>query len=128
MVDEFNISNFNDISKDLPEGVEETLKEFYKFYQRKWWCFNKAFKRYKRKYFSLTVLSAGSIISGEAAGGATLNPIIIGVLTSVGIIAKVLSNFKEYENVESTKYAATTYRKVLNKLRMYLRGGKNVQS
>ena len=47
-----------------------------------------------RKYFSLTVLSGGSIISGAAAGGATLNPIIIGVLTSVGIIAKVLSNFK----------------------------------
>ena len=104
------------------------LREFYKFYQRKWWRFNKAFKRYKRKYFSLTVLSAGSIISGAAAGGATLNPIIVGVLTSVGIIAKVLSNFKEYEKVESTKYATTTYRKVLNKLRMYLRGEKNVQS
>ena len=58
-----------------------------------------------------------------------MNPIIIGVLTSVGIIAKVLSNFKKYEKkVESTRYAATTYKKVWDELRMYLRGVKQMYS
>ena len=122
-----NIFDFNHISKDLPEEIEQTLKEFYKFYHKMWWCCNKAFKRYKKKSLSLTILSAGSIISGAAAGGVTLNPIIIGVLTSIGVIAKVLSNFKKYDKkVESTRYAATTYKKVLDELRMYLCGGKQM--
>ena len=70
--------------------------------------------------------SAGSIISGAAVGGITLNLIIIGVLTSVGVISKVLSNFKKYDKVESTRYASTTYKKVLDESRMYLRGGKTL--
>ena len=56
-----------------------------------------------------------------------MNPIIIGVLTSIGVITNVLSNFKKYDKkVESTRYAATTYKKVLNELKMYLRGGKQM--
>ena len=120
-----NIFDLNHISKDLSEKIEKTLKEFYKFYYKKWWCYNKAFKRYKRKSLSLTILSAGSIISGAAAGGISLNLIILEVLTSVGVISKVLSNFKKYDKkVESTRYASTTYKKFLDELRMYLRGGK----
>ena len=80
-----------------------------------------------RGNLSLSLLSAGSIISGAAAGGVTLNPIILGVLTTIGVIVKVLSNFKKYDKkVESTRYAATTYKKVLDELRMYLRGGKEM--
>ena len=124
MEDRLNIFNFNHISKDLPEEVEQTLKEFYKFYHKKWWCYERAFRRYKKKSLSLSLLSAGSIISGAAAEGVTLNPIILGVLTTIGVIAKVLSNFKKYDKkVESTRYAETTYKKVLDELRMYLRGG-----
>ena len=124
MEEKNNIFAFNHISKDLPEEVEQTLKKFFKFYHKKWWCYAKAFRRYKMKSLSLSLLSAGSIISGAAAGGVTLNPIILGVLTTVGVIAKVLSNFKKYDKkVESTRYAATTYKKVLDELRMYLRGG-----
>ena len=80
----------------------------------------------RKKYLSLTILLAGSIFSGTAAGGVSLNPIIIiVVLTFIGVIAKVLSNFKKYDKkVESTRYAATKYKKVLDGLRMYLRGGK----
>ena len=122
-----NIFDFNHISKDLSEEIEKILKEFYKFYHKKWWCYNKAFKRYKKKSLSLTILSAGSFISGAAAGGITLNPIILGVLTSVGVISKVLSNFKKYDKKEeSTRYASTTYKKVLDELRMYLRDGKTL--
>ena len=122
-----NIFYFNHISKDLSEDIEKILKNFYKFYHKKWWCYNKAFKSYKRKSLSLTLLSAGTIISGAAAGGITLNPIILGVLTSLGVISKVLSNFKKYDKkVESTRYAATTYKKVLDELRMSLRGGNEM--
>ena len=122
-----NIFDFNHISKDLSEDIEKTLKNFYKFYHKKWWCYNKAFKSNKRKSISLTILSAGSIISGAAAGGITLNPIILGVLTSLGVISKVLPNFKKYDKkVESTRYASTTYKKVLDALRMYLRRGNQM--
>ena len=75
----------------------------------------------------MTILLAGSIITGAVARGVTFNPIIIRVLTSVGIIAKILSNFKRYgKKVESTRYTATTYKKVLDELRMYLRGGQQM--
>ena len=122
-----NIFDFNHISKDLSEDIEKTLKNFYKFYHKKWWCYNKVFKSNKRKSISLTILSAGSIISGAAAGGITLNPIILGVLTSLGVISKVLPNFKKYDKkVESTRYASTTYKKVLDALRMYLRRGNQM--
>ena len=48
-------------------------------------------------------------------------------MTSIGLISKVLSNFKKYaKKVESTRYASTTYKKVLDELRMYLRGGKTL--
>ena len=92
-----NIFDFNHISKDLPEDLVQTLKKFYKFYHKKWWCYNKTFKRYKRKSLSLTILSAGSIISGAAAGGVTLNQIIIGVLTSICVTAEIASNLKKYD-------------------------------
>ena len=122
-----NIFDFNHISKELSEDIEKTLKNFYKFYHKKWWCYNKAFKSNKRKSISLTILSAGSIISGAAAGGITLNPIILGVLTSLGVISKVLPNFKKYDKkVESTRYASTTYKKVLDALRMYLCRGNQM--
>ena len=122
-----NIFDFNHISKDLSEDIEKTLKDFYKFYHKKWWCYNKAFKSYKRKSLSLTLLSAGTIISGAAAGGITLNPIILGVLTSLGVISKVLSNFKKYDKkVESTRYASTAYKRVVFELRMYLHGGNHM--
>ena len=121
-----NIFDFNHISKDLSEEIKKTLKEFYKFCHKKWWCYNKAFKRYKRKSLSLTILSAESIISGATADGITLNPIIIGVLTSIGVIAKVLSNFKKYDKKVESEYASTTDKKVLGELRMYLRGGKQM--
>ena len=78
-----NIFDFNPISKDLPEEVQQTQKKFYKFYYKKWRCYSKTFNIYKRKSLSLTLLAAGSIISGAVAGGVTLNPIVIVVLTSV---------------------------------------------
>ena len=47
-------------------------------------------------------------------------------MTSIGVIANVLSNFEKYDKkVELTRYAATTYKKVLDEL-MYLRGGKEM--
>ena len=118
------VFGFNHISNNLNEETEKTLKEFYKFYHKKWWCYYKAFRRYKMKSLVSSFLSAGSIISGAAAGGVTLNPLIIGVLTTVGILSKVVSNFKKYSRkAELSKYAAVTYKKVLAELRMYLRGG-----
>ena len=48
-------------------------------------------------------------------------------MTSLGVISKVLSNFKKYDKkVESTRYASTAYKKVLFELRMYLRGGNQM--
>ena len=42
-----NIFEFNHTDKSLSESDIETLKDFYKHYYKKYWCFKKSYKRYK---------------------------------------------------------------------------------
>ena len=40
----YSVFEFNHIDKLLKEEEIETLKEFYKYYHKKFWCYKKAFK------------------------------------------------------------------------------------
>ena len=40
-----DIFEFNHIDKSLSESEVITLKDFYKHYHKKYWCFKKSFKR-----------------------------------------------------------------------------------
>ena len=42
-----DIFEFNHIDNKLSESEVKTLKDFYKHYHKKYWCFKKSFKRYK---------------------------------------------------------------------------------
>ena len=70
------------------------------------------------------LISAGLVIIGSVAGGITANPIIIGTVTGAGVLLKTFCETKNYKRkIEMSKYAYTTYQKILADLKTSLRGG-----
>ena len=54
----------------------------------------------------------------------TMNPIVLGVISGVGLIVKTASEMKNLKSkIEMSKFAFTTYEKTLSDLRFALRGG-----
>ena len=118
-----DIFDFNHIDKSLSESEIKTLKDFYKHYHKKYWCFKKSYKRYKFLDETLTLSGGGLVIIGTIAGGITLNPIILGVINGAGVIVSSISKMKNYKKkIEMSQIAFTTYEKVLVELRSALRG------
>ena len=118
-----DVFEFNHIDNSLSETDLKTLKDFYKHYHKKYWCFKKSFKRYKILDETLTMSGVGLVIIGTIVGGVTLNPIILGVINGAGVIVSSVSKIKNYKkNIEMAQIAFTTYEKVLVELRSALRG------
>ena len=56
--------------------------------------------------------SSGLIAIGAIAGGVTMNPIILGVISGVGLIIKTAMEMKNLKSkIEMAKFAFTTYEK-----------------
>ena len=118
-----DLFEFNHIDNSLSESDIKTLKDFYKHYHKKYWCFKKSFKRYKILDETLSLSGVGLVIIGTIAGGITLNPIIMGVINGAGVLVSSISKLKNYKKkTEMTQIAFTTYEKVLVELRSALRG------
>ena len=68
--------------------------------------------------------SSGLIVIGAVAGGLTANPAILGSMSGAGLVLKILSDTKNYKRkIEMSKFAYSTYQKILLDLRTALRGG-----
>lgn len=85
-----DIFEFNHIDKNLSESEISTIKDFYKHYHRKYWCFKKSYKHFKCLDETISISGLCLKIIGTITGGITLNPIILGVVNGAGVI---LSNF-----------------------------------
>ena len=119
----YSIFEFNHIDKLLKEEEITTLKEFYKYYHKKFWCYKKTFKHFKITDESMSIAGILLVIIGTTTGGLTLNPIILGVINGFGILLTNFGKMKNYKKkIEMTKIAFTTYEKVLVELRSALRG------
>ena len=92
-----DIFEFNHIDKSLSESDINTLKEFYKHYHKKYWCFKKSCKNYKflDDVFNISVISL--IATGTIIGGVILNPIILGTINGVGIIIAGIGKKKNFK-------------------------------
>ena len=118
-----DIFEFNHIDKSLSESDVKTLKDFYKHYHKKYWCFKKSYKSYKflDDVFSISGITLVAI--GTITGGITLNPVVLGVVNGAGLIVTGIGKKKNYKRkIEMTKIAFTNYEKVLVELRSALRG------
>ena len=81
------------------------------------------FKYYKKLDLALTISSVICVSTGSIVGSITLNPIIIGSLTSIGVLIKTISEYKNFKRkIEMYKFACTSYEKILIDIRSYLRG------
>ena len=115
-----DIFEFNHIDNSLSESDIETLKNFYKHYHKKYWCFKKAYKRLDE---CITISGAGLVIIGSIKGGITLNPIILGIINATGVLVASIEKVKNYKKkTEMSRIAYTSYNKVLVELRSPLRG------
>ena len=96
-------------AKNLSESHIETLKDFYKHYQKKFWYFKKSYKRFKLPHETITISGMCLVIIGAITGGITLNPIILGVVNGAGVLVASIGKMK----IEMSRTAFTTYEKVL---------------
>ena len=118
-----DIFEFNHIDKSLSETDVKTLKDFYKHYHKKYWCFKKSYKSYKFLDDVFTISGICLVAIGTISGGITLNPVVLGVVNGAGLIVAGLGKKNNYKRkIEMTRIAFTNYEKVLVELRSALRG------
>ena len=118
-----DIFEFNHIDKSLSETDVKTLKDFYKHYHKKYWCFKKSYKSYKFLDDVFTVSGICLVAIGTISGGITLNPVVLGVVNGAGLIVTGIGKKNNYKRkIEMTRIAFTNYEKVLVELRSALRG------
>ena len=117
------IINWNHISDKLTEDKISELKALYKFYHKKYWLHKASFKSFKTKNIVCDIGSVLLVLTGTVVGGVTLNPVVIGTISGTGIFLKTYSEIKNYKRkIEMSKFAYTSYAKVLTDLRSFMRG------
>ena len=118
-----DIFEFNHIDKSLSETDVKTLKDFYKHYHKKYWCFKKSYKSYKFLDDVFTISGICLVAIGTISGGITLIPVVLGVVNGAGLIVAGIGKKNNYKRkIEMTRIAFTNYEKVLVELRSALRG------
>ena len=118
-----DIFEFNQIDNSPSESNVTTIKDFYKHYHKKYWCFKKSYKRYKLLDETLTLSGGGLVVIGTITGGITLNPVILGVINGAGVVVASIAKMKNCKKkIEMSQIAFTTHEKVLVELRSALRG------
>ena len=119
-----SIFDFNHIDPQIQEEELEEIKNLFRFYHKRFWCLKQAHSRFKKMNLLMNLTSSGLVAIGAIAGGVTMNPIVLGVISGVGLIVKTASEMKNLKSkIEMAKFAFTTYEKTLSNLRFALRGG-----
>ena len=119
------ILDFNHIDPSIsPEQLEE-IQKLYATYKKLWWCFKKVHQKQKLLDLVEKISSSVLVAGGVLAGGATLNPIVLGVISGLGLILKTIQEAKNRgKKIEKAKFAFTNYEKALSNLKFALRGGE----
>ena len=89
------IFDFNHIDPALPKERLEEIEKLYATYKRMWWCFKKLHQKQKRLDLVEKIVSSVLVAGGVVAGGATLNPIVLGVISGLGLIVKISGSKKQ---------------------------------
>ena len=119
------IFDFNHIDPNIPKEKLEEIQKLYATYKRLWWCFKKIHQKQKRLDLIEKIISSVLVAGGVVAGGATLNPIVLGVISGLGLILKTIQEARNRrKKIEKAKFAFTSYEKALSTLKFALRGGE----
>ena len=63
-----SIFNFNHIDKNFTKEEIQEIKELYKYYHYRYWCYQKAYKYFKKLNLAINMSSTGLIVIGAVAG------------------------------------------------------------
>ena len=81
-----DIFEFNHIDSTLPETYINIIKDFYRHYHKKYWCYKKAYRSYSFLDNIFTVSGICLVAIGTISGVITLNPVVLGLVNAAGII------------------------------------------
>ena len=116
------ILDFNHIDPSLPEEKLEEIQKLYATYKK---LCKKIHQKQKLLDLAEKILTSALVAGGVLAGGATLNPIVLGVISGLGLILKTIQEAKNRgKKIEKAKFAFTNYEKALSTLKFALRGGE----
>ena len=114
-----NIFEWNHISCDLDEEEAELLKNLYRYYHKRYKCYQWKFLKLERTHLYLKMTSIGLTV----AGSVTLNPIILASIAGLGIVIQGYLMKSDIANkIDKCHFAYTSYQKLLTNLRGFLRG------
>lgn len=106
-----DIFNFNYIDKRISLEKVSQIKALYRFYHKKFWCYLKAFKYFKR--LNLNLIAAAVVATGTIASCITLNPAIIASISRAGLLLKTYKDINNLnKKIEMFKLVYTTYEKI----------------
>lgn len=107
----------------LDDAVKKELIKFYHNYDKLATCYRWRYIELRRRRMILTMLSLIFVTCGTIAGSVSYHPYVIGILSGVGIVLQAyLTKSKLGNNVVQSKFAYTSFEKVLVVLKMHLRG------
>ena len=92
-----DIFEFNHIDKSQSESVDTTLKDFYKHYHKKYWCYKRCYKSYKFLDDVFTSSGICLVAIGTITGGVTLNPVVLGVVNGAGVVVAGIGKKKNFK-------------------------------
>ena len=92
-----SIFDFNHIDPHIQEEELEEIKNLFRFYHKRFWCLKRAHSRFKKMNLLMNCTSSGLIAIGTITGAATMNPIVLGVISGVGLIMKTAMEMKKSE-------------------------------
>ena len=119
------ILDFNHIDPSIPPEQLEEIQKLYSTYKRLWWCYKQVYQKQKLLDLVEKISSSALVASGIVVGGATLNPVVLGVISGMGLILKTIQEAKNRgKKIEKAKFAFTNYEKALSALKFALRGGE----
>ena len=90
-----DIFKFNHIDPSIDKATLTKIKDLYEYYHKKWWCYKQTYKNLKRKSLTCKLTSSSLIAAGTIAGGVTLNPIILGVISGAGLLVNTITDHKK---------------------------------
>ena len=105
-----SVFNFNHIDKNKSEQEIAEIKELYKYYHYRYWCYQKAYKYFKKLTLLKNMSPTGLIAIEAVAGSLTLNPAVLGSISGAGLALNTFFETKDYKRkIEMSKSASTIY-------------------
>ena len=68
----------------------------YKYYHYRFWCYQKAYKYFKKLNLAMNMTSTGLLVIGTIVGSITLNPAILASISRAGLVVKTYPETKDY--------------------------------